>query len=65
MEAGPTGVEDRCPDQSEAATTYNDWPPIVFFHAALHLLNARDTAVKPLEYQVEYRALEQSLNITM
>ena len=23
------------------------------------------TAVKPLEYQVEYRALEQSLNITM
>ena len=24
-----------------------------------------DTAVKPLEYQVEYRALEQSLNITM
>jgi len=23
------------------------------------------TAVKPLEYQVEYRTLEQSLNITM
>ena len=27
--------------------------------------NLLATAVKPLEYQVEYRALEQSLNITM
>ena len=30
-----------------------------------NLLAVYATAVKPLEYQVEYRALEQSLNITM
>ena len=28
-------------------------------------MHCTTTAVKPLEYQVEYRALEQSLNITM
>ena len=36
-----------------------------FQESRVTALQAAITAVKPLEYQAEYRALEHSLNITM
>ena len=42
------------------------WQKLITGLRSIHeILVVMTTAVKPLEYQVEYRALEQSLNITM